>query len=192
VLEPLSARRVRLVGLDIDGVLTDNGVYVGMVRGHPAELKRFDIQDGIGIVLLRLAGLKIVVVSGRQSDASTIRMDELAVDAFVQDDHARKLPAFEQLLQRFGVRWEEAAFVGDDLPDVPLLRRVGLPVAVANATADARAVARHVTAAAGGRGAVREFVEEFLRARGQWEATVQTYLEERGEPAPRNSAAIPR
>jgi 3-deoxy-D-manno-octulosonate 8-phosphate phosphatase (KDO 8-P phosphatase) len=192
VLEPQAARRVRLVGLDIDGVLTDNGVYVGMVQGKPAELKRFDIQDGIGIVLLRLAGLKIVVVSGRQSDASSIRMDELMVDAFVQDDHARKLPAFEQLLERFGVRWEEAAYLGDDLPDVPLLRRVGLPVAVANATADARVLARHVTRAAGGRGAVREFVEEFLRARGEWEETVQAYLAERGEPAPRTSVAVPR
>jgi len=192
VLEPLSAKRVRLVGLDVDGVLTDNGVYVGMVQGHPAELKRFDIQDGIALALLKLAGLKVVVVSGRQSDASAIRMDELGVDAFVQDDHARKLPAFEELLQRFSVRWEEAAYVGDDLPDVPLLRRVGLAVAVANATPDARAVARHVTQAAGGRGAVRELVEELLRARGQWDATVQAYLTERGERAPRKSAAVPR
>jgi 3-deoxy-D-manno-octulosonate 8-phosphate phosphatase (KDO 8-P phosphatase) len=192
VLDPVAARRIRLVGLDIDGVLTDNGVYVGMVQGKPAELKRFDIQDGIGIVLLRLAGLRIVVVSGRRSDASSIRMDELEVDAFVQDDRARKLPAFEEMLQRFGVQWEEAAYLGDDLPDLPLLRRVGLPVTVANATADARALARHVTVAAGGRGAVREFVEEFLRARGEWEATVQKYLSQRGEPAPRESLAVPR
>jgi 3-deoxy-D-manno-octulosonate 8-phosphate phosphatase (KDO 8-P phosphatase) len=191
VLEPLSVKRTRLVGFDVDGVLTDNGVYVGMVQGQPAELKRFDVQDGIGMALLRLAGLKLVVVSGRRSDASTIRMEELGVDAFVQDDYARKLPAFEELLQRFEMRWEEAAFLGDDLPDVPVLRRVGLPVAVANATPDARAVARHVTRAAGGRGAVREFAEEFLRARGQWDATVQAYLTERGERAPRKSVAVP-
>jgi 3-deoxy-D-manno-octulosonate 8-phosphate phosphatase (KDO 8-P phosphatase) len=188
----LSAKRVRLVGLDVDGVLTDNGVYVGMVQGQPTEMKRFDIQDGIAIVLLRLAGFKVVVVSGRQSDASTIRMEELGVDAFVQDDQARKLPAFEELLTRFGVRWEEVAYLGDDLPDVPVLRRAGLPVAVANATPDARAVARHVTQASGGRGAVREFVEELLRARGQWDATVQAYLMERGERAPRKSVAVPR
>jgi 3-deoxy-D-manno-octulosonate 8-phosphate phosphatase (KDO 8-P phosphatase) len=192
VLDAAVARRIRLVGLDVDGVLTDNGLYVGMVQGAPAELKRFDIQDGIGIALLKLAGLKVVVVSGRQSDASTVRMEELGVDAFVQDDHARKLPAFEELLQRFGVRWEEAAYVGDDLPDVPLFRRVGLPVAVANATPDAKAVARHVTQARGGSGAVREFVEDLLRARGHWDATVQAYLTERGEPAPRKSVAIPR
>jgi 3-deoxy-D-manno-octulosonate 8-phosphate phosphatase (KDO 8-P phosphatase) len=170
------ARRIRLVGLDVDGVLTDNGVYVGLVHGAPAELKRFDIQDGIGVVLLRLAGLKVVIVSGRRSEATDLRAEELAVDACVQDHHARKLPAFRSLLERFGVAWDEAAFLGDDLPDVPILRAVGLPVAVANATPDARAAARHVTRAPGGRGAVREFVEELLRARGAWEQTVETYL----------------
>lgn len=181
VLDLTLARRIRLVGLDVDGVLTDNGVYVGMVQGSPAELKRFDIQDGIGIVLLRLAGLKVVLVSGRRSEATDLRAEELGVDACVQDHHARKVPAFQRLLDRFGVRWEDAAFVGDDLPDVPVLGRVGLPVAVANATTDARAYARHVTRATGGHGAVREFAEDLLRARGAWDRTVQAYLET-GEP----------
>jgi 3-deoxy-D-manno-octulosonate 8-phosphate phosphatase (KDO 8-P phosphatase) len=179
VLDLTVARRIRLVGLDVDGVLTDNGVYVGMVQGSPAELKRFDIQDGIGIVLLRLAGLKVVLVSGRRSEATDLRAEELGVDACVQDHHARKVPAFQRLLDQFGVRWEDAAFVGDDLPDVPVLGRVGLPVAVANATADARAYARHVTRATGGHGAVREFAEDLLRARGVWDRTVQAYLETR-------------
>jgi 3-deoxy-D-manno-octulosonate 8-phosphate phosphatase (KDO 8-P phosphatase) len=192
VLEPLGARRIRLVGLDVDGVLTDNGVYVGMVGGRPTELKRFDIQDGIGIDLLRLAGLRVVIVSGRTSEASTIRAEEHRVDAFVQDDHARKLPVFEELLERFRVRWEEAAFVGDDLPDVPLLKRVGLPIGVANATPDVRALAPPVTVASGGHGAVREFVEEFLRARGQWDAAVESYLSERGDQAARRTIAAPR
>jgi 3-deoxy-D-manno-octulosonate 8-phosphate phosphatase (KDO 8-P phosphatase) len=176
VLEPELARRIRLVGLDVDGVLTDNGVYVGMVQGKPAELKRFDIQDGIGVVLLRLAGLRVVILSGRRSDATELRATELAVDACLQEHYASKVPAFGALLERFGVAWEEAAFLGDDLPDVPVLGRVGLPVAVANATADARAVARHTTRASGGRGAVREFVEDLLRARGEWEQTVAAYL----------------
>lgn len=192
MLDAVTARRVRLVGLDVDGVLTDNGVYVGMVHHEPTELKRFDIQDGIGIALLKLAGLRIVIVSGRTSDASVVRADELAVDAFAQDDQARKLPIFERLLERLGVQWDEAAFVGDDLPDVPLLTRVGLPVAVANATPDARAVARHVTAARGGHGAVREFAESLLRARGQWEATVQAYLAERGDHAWKATSAAAR
>jgi 3-deoxy-D-manno-octulosonate 8-phosphate phosphatase (KDO 8-P phosphatase) len=183
VLEPTVARRIRLVGLDVDGVLTDNGVYVGMVQGKPAELKRFDIQDGIGVVLLRLAGLRVVVLSGRRSDATELRATELSVDACLQEHYASKVPAFENALAQFGVSWDEAAFLGDDLPDVPVLQRVGLPVAVANATADARALARHTTRAAGGRGAVREFVEELLRARGEWEQTVAAYLN--GTPAER-------
>lgn len=178
MLDLTLARRIRLVGLDVDGVLTDNGVYVGMVQGSPAELKRFDIQDGIGIVLLRLAGLKVVLLSGRRSEATDLRAEELGVDACVQDHHARKVPAFQRLLDRFGVSWEDAAFLGDDLPDVPVLGRVGLPVAVANATTDARTFARHVTRATGGHGAVREFAEDLLRARGVWERTVQAYLGE--------------
>lgn len=178
MLDAALARRIRLVGLDVDGVLTDNGLYVGMVQGKPAEFKRFDIQDGIGIVLLRLAGIRVVLLSGRRSEATDLRAEELRVDACVQGHHARKHPAFAELLERFGVTWEAAAFVGDDLPDVPVLRRVGLPVAVANATPDARAVARHVTSATGGHGAIREFVETLLRARGEWEATIGRYLEE--------------
>lgn len=192
MLEPLATRQVRLVGLDVDGVLTDNGIYVGLVSGQPTELKRFDIQDGIGIHLLRGAGLKVVFVSGRVSEASRLRAEEVGVDEIVQDSNARKLPAFESLLERFGVRMEDAAFMGDDLPDVPILKRVGLPVAVANATADVKAVAQHVTVAEGGRGAVREFAEEFLRARGQWETVVQKYFEERGDRSPRASRAILR
>jgi len=178
VLDAALARRIRLVGLDVDGVLTDNGVYVGMVRDTPAELKRFDIQDGIGIVLLRLADIRVVFLSGRRSQATELRAEELRVDACVQGHPARKYVAFDELLARFGVAWEDAAFLGDDLPDLPVLRHVGLPVAVANATADARAVARHVTSATGGHGAVREFVETLLRARGDWEATIERYLEE--------------
>lgn len=192
MLEPLATRQVRLVGLDVDGVLTDNGIYVGLVSGQPTELKRFDIQDGIGIHLLRGAGLKVVIVSGRVSEASRLRAEEVGVDEIVQDSNARKLPAFETLLERFEVRMEDAVFMGDDLPDMPILKRVGLPVAVANATADVKAVAHHVTVAEGGRGAVREFAEEFLRARGQWEAVVQKYFEERGDRSPRASRAIIR
>src|SRR2546429_6417405 len=117
------ARRLKLVGLDVDGVLTDNGIYVGMVGDHPVELKRFHIQDGLGIKLLRDAGLVVVLASARRSEATELRARELKVDEVVQDK--RKLPAFEDLLRRRGVSWEDCAFVGDDLPDLPLLRRRG-------------------------------------------------------------------
>lgn len=189
MLEPQAAKRVRLVGLDVDGVMTDAGVYVGLMDGRPVEFKRFDIQDGVGVHLLRGAGIRVIVLSGRRSDASRLRAEELGIDDIVQDDRARKLPAFEQLLSKYGLRMEDAAFVGDDLPDLPVLRRVGLPVAVANAVPDVLAVAHHVTHAHGGRGAIREFAEELLRARQEWETVLQAYLTERGDRESRMSRA---
>jgi 3-deoxy-D-manno-octulosonate 8-phosphate phosphatase (KDO 8-P phosphatase) len=177
------ARQIRLVGFDVDGVMTDGGVYIGRVADHAVELKRFDIQDGIGVRLLRMAGLAVVLVSGRESEATSLRARELEVDELVQDDLARKLPAFEAILARRALGWDACAFVGDDLPDLPLLRRVALPVAVANAVAEVRDAARVVTAAPGGRGAVREIAELLLRARGEWDSLLERYLHERGDVA---------
>jgi 3-deoxy-D-manno-octulosonate 8-phosphate phosphatase (KDO 8-P phosphatase) len=144
------------------------------------ELKRFDIQDNVGIWLLREAGILVVIVSGRVSPATVRRAEELGIDDVVQDDLARKLPAFEDILRRYGVRMEEAAFLGDDLPDLPVLARVALPVAVANAVTEVRAVAQYVTQRPGGEGAVREFAEVLLKARGEWEDRVNAYLADRG------------
>jgi 3-deoxy-D-manno-octulosonate 8-phosphate phosphatase (KDO 8-P phosphatase) len=189
VLEPLVARRIRLVGLDVDGVLTDGGIYVGAMEGQSVELKRFDTQDGIGILLLRAAQVKVVLVSGRVSDATRIRAEDVGVDEVVQDDLARKLPAFEQILTREDVTFEQAAFMGDDLPDLPLLARVALPVAVSNAVPEVRKLAHYTTDAPGGRGAVREFAETLLKARGEWDGLVERYLAERGETSRRVSRA---
>jgi 3-deoxy-D-manno-octulosonate 8-phosphate phosphatase (KDO 8-P phosphatase) len=175
-LEPAAARRVRLLGLDVDGVLTDNGVYIGPVAGARVELKRFDIQDGLGLMLLRTAGLPVVWLSGRSSEATAMRAAELRVEDLLQVPGPRKLVAFDDLLTRRGIGWEEVAFVGDDLADLPVLRRVGLPLAVANAVADVKAVAAYVTRASGGHGAVREVVELLLRARGEWPDILQRYF----------------
>jgi 3-deoxy-D-manno-octulosonate 8-phosphate phosphatase (KDO 8-P phosphatase) len=181
VVDPVIARQIRLVGFDVDGVMTDGGVYIGRAGGENVELKRFDIQDNVGLKLLRSRGIRVVVVSGRYSPATELRARELSVDEVVQDDAARKLPAFESLLVEHGVSMAEAAFVGDDLPDIPVMRRVALGVAVANAVAEVREVAGHVTRARGGHGAVREFCEELLRARGEWDGAVADYLSERGD-----------
>jgi 3-deoxy-D-manno-octulosonate 8-phosphate phosphatase (KDO 8-P phosphatase) len=181
VLDQSLARRLRLVGFDVDGVLTDGGIYVGMGADHPVEYKRFDIQDGLGIKLLRSAGLVVVFASARRSDATDLRARELKVDEVVQDNP--KVHAFAGVLERRGIPWEESAFVGDDLPDLPVLRRVGLPIAVANAVAEVKAVAGFVTGAAGGHGAVREIAEAILKARGEWDGLVEQYLEERGDVA---------
>lgn len=180
MIDPETARRIKLVGFDVDGVLTDAGVYTGMACNKPVELKRFDIQDGVGMRLLRESGLKTALVSGRMSQATALRAEELEIDEVFQDDGAQKLSAFEEILARHGLSWEEAAFVGDDLPDLPLLTRVGLPVAVRNAVPEVRDVARYVTKMPGGRGAVREFIEALLRARGEWEAAVERYVNARG------------
>jgi len=179
VIDAALARRLKLVGFDVDGVLTDNGIYVGMVGDHPVELKRFHIQDGLGIRMLRAAELVVVWVSARRSDATELRARELKVDEVVQDN--KKLPAFADLLERRGVAWDESAFVGDDLADLPLLTRVGLPIAVANAVPEAKAAARVVTTLAGGQGAVREVAELILKARGEWQSLITKYFQERGD-----------
>lgn len=181
MIDAARARRLKLVGLDVDGVLTDNGVYVGMVGDHPAEFKKFHIQDGIGVRMLRAAGLTVVWVSGRESAATALRARELGVDELIQDSSARKLPAFEGLLARRGIGWEECAFVGDDLADLPVLARVGLPIAVANGVAEVKAVAEVITTVPGGQGAVREVAELILKGRGQWEGLVDKFFVERGD-----------
>jgi len=183
VIDATVAQRLRLVGFDVDGVFTDGGVYLGAVDGRPVELKRFDIQDGLGVKFLRDAGLVVVIVSGRHSKATTLRANEIGVDEVVQDDAAAKLPAFEALLTRRGIQFDECAFAGDDLADLPVLSRVALPIAVPNAVAEVRAVADLVARAPGGHGAVREIAEAIVRARGAWDTVVEQYLTERGDAA---------
>lgn len=183
-LDAETARRIRVVGFDVDGVLTDGGVYVGGLASRTVELKRFDIQDNVGFRLLRDAGMKIVLVSGRRSDATTVRARELAVDDVVQDPSATKLPIVRRLLERFGAGFDEAAFVADDLPDIPVLERVGLPVAVANAVPEVMDAARFVTRSRGGHGAAREVAESLLKARGDWHDVVARYLDARRMATP--------
>jgi 3-deoxy-D-manno-octulosonate 8-phosphate phosphatase (KDO 8-P phosphatase) len=176
------ARRVRLVLLDVDGVLTDNGVWVGGAPGTPAdtaggppvELKRFDIQDGLGVKLLVAAGIAVELLSGRESPATTRRARELNVHS-TQVDGGFKLRAAEERLAAHGLPWADVAVVGDDLADLPLLRRAGLPVAVANAVEEVRALACWATTRPGGSGAVREFAHALLEARGEREAAVARY-----------------
>lgn len=174
------ARRIRLVVFDVDGVMTDGGIYLGATEGgETVELKRFDIQDGLGVLMLRNAGLRVAIVTGRTSEAVRIRGEELEVDHVHQDRTADKLTALTSILEKMGVCWDETAFLGDDLPDLVVLRRVGLPAVVGNATPDARACAVWAGRRHGGHGAVREFAEALLTARGQWADAVEAYVRER-------------
>jgi 3-deoxy-D-manno-octulosonate 8-phosphate phosphatase (KDO 8-P phosphatase) len=178
-LDEASARRVRLVGIDVDGVLTDGGIYLGSVDGTPLEFKRFEIQDGLGIYFLRKAGIRVAIVTGRVSDSVRLRAAELEIEDVAQDAYARKLPAFRRILERHDIAPEEAAFIGDDFPDLGVMRLVGLPVAVANAVPEVARIARLRLTRSGGRGAVREFAELVLAARGEWEALTEAYVAER-------------
>ena len=174
------ASRIRLVVLDVDGVLTDGGIYVGAQAGQdPIEFKRFDVQDGLGVKMLRWAKIEVAIVSGRISEATTWRAAELGIDECHQDPGAKKLSIVQKLLDDRGYGWEDAAMVGDDLADLPVLERVALPVAVSNAVPEVHAVSSWATEASGGRGAVREFARTLLTARGEWDRLVREYCDAR-------------
>jgi len=178
-----AARDIKLVGIDVDGVLTDGGLYLGDVEGKRVEMKRYHIEDGLAIHFLKQAGIRVAVVTGRVSDSVRLRCLELQIDDVEQDAQARKLPAFARILERHGLQSRDAAFIGDDFPDLGILRIVGLPVAVGNAVPEIRQVAKLQLVRHGGHGAVREFAEILLKARGQWDAIVEKYVSDRAVPA---------
>ena len=178
-IEAGRAARVRILALDVDGVLTDNGIWIGPVAGERVELKRFDIQDGLGLRLLRTAGIPVLWLSGRHSEATALRAEELRVDELLQVPGPKKLDALARVLSQRGLGWDETAYVGDDLADLQIMRRVGLPIAVANAVEEIREVAAAVTTASGGHGAVREIAEALLKARGVWADMLERYFTER-------------
>ena len=171
------AKRIKLVGLDVDGVLTDGGLYIGLVASQPLEFKRFHILDGLGIKLLRTVGLPVILLSGRESEASEARAKELEVDELHQVAPQAKLTTLVDVLARRGLTLKDCAYVGDDLADLPVLRAVGLPIAVPNAMPELKAVARYVTSVPGGQGAVREVAERLLKARGEWPGILAQYFE---------------
>ena len=179
MIAPELARRIRVVGFDVDGTLTDGGIYLGSGGETPHEFKKYDIQDGLGIHLLQRAGIRVVIATGRVSESVRLRARELAIEDVAQDPHGYKLRAFLDMLKRHGIQPADAAFIGDDFPDLPVLRAVGLPVAVANAVPEVRAVCSMKLTRVGGAGAAREFAELLLKARGEWKTVVDAYVTER-------------
>lgn len=149
---------IKLVALDVDGTLTDGGVYLD---GAGAEFKRFDIQDGMGLVLLRRAGVRVAIISGRFSQATEGRARELGVE-LLYNGVGDKLPVLQALAEELGLKPEEISFVGDDVNDLDCLRWAGLGIAVANGRPEVRDAADRVTEARGGYGAVREASELVL------------------------------
>jgi len=173
VSDDIEARlaRVQLLLVDCDGVLTTGGVTWS---NDGIEQKTFHIRDGLGIRLWQRAGCQAGIVTGRSSHVVQLRAEELGM-AIVRQGVEDKLATVAGILAAQGLSWEQAAFVGDDLPDLACVARSGVGVAVADACPEVRAAARLVTTLPGGMGAVREVIERMLRARGQWEAIVARY-----------------
>jgi 3-deoxy-D-manno-octulosonate 8-phosphate phosphatase (KDO 8-P phosphatase) len=162
------AKKIRVLLMDVDGVLTDGHVWLLSRRdGTASELKGFSAHDGAGLKLARAAGLRTGVITGRESSAVTQRSRECEIE-FVFQGRATKLGAYEEILRATGASESEVAYVGDDLPDIPVLERVGLAIAVANAAPEVKRAAHYVTARTGGEGAVREVIELIVKAQGKW------------------------
>lgn len=169
------ASRIRLLLTDCDGVLTDGRLYYSANEAHSAEsLKVFHIHDGLGLKLAKRAGIKVGIISGRKSDELAARARELSVDYLYQGNDA-KLGAYAEILEAEKLSDDQVAYVGDDLPDLSLLKRVGLAIAVANAVDEVKAAAHHITTRRGGDGAIREVVEFILKAQDKWADIVQEY-----------------
>jgi 3-deoxy-D-manno-octulosonate 8-phosphate phosphatase (KDO 8-P phosphatase) len=165
------ARKTRMLMMDVDGVLTDGRI---IQDGHGHELKVFDVKDGHGIVMAHRARLRTALISGRESETITRRAEELGIELVFQKIWD-KLEVYEQILVNAELTHDEVAYVGDDLVDIPLLRRVGLAVAVADAVDEVKAAAHLVTQRPGGQGAVREVIELILKAQGQWDGLIERY-----------------
>jgi 3-deoxy-D-manno-octulosonate 8-phosphate phosphatase (KDO 8-P phosphatase) len=167
----LAAQGIRVAFFDVDGVFTDGGLYLSDAG---ETLKRFHILDGLGIKLLQQGGITPVVITGRDSAPLRARLAALGV-THVHYGTEDKAPAAERTLAQLGLNWREAAAIGDDWPDLPVLRRCAFPVAPAQAHPEVRAVARYVTQAAGGHGAVREFCDLLLVASGRYAQLLERY-----------------
>jgi 3-deoxy-D-manno-octulosonate 8-phosphate phosphatase (KDO 8-P phosphatase) len=163
------AARIRVVLMDVDGVMTDGRIcLLSLADGTTEEMKVFHAHDGAAVKLAGLMGLRTGLITGRNCAATARRARESGME-FVFQGRPKKLAAYEDILRIAGVTDEAVAYLGDDLPDLPLLERAGLAVAVANAVPEVKRAAHHVTALAGGQGAVREVIELILKAQGRWE-----------------------
>jgi len=165
-------RPIELILSDVDGVLTDGSIWYD---NQGVELKSFHIRDGLGIKLWQRAGFRFGVLTARTSHIVKLRAGELGID-IVRQGFEDKLPAAEEIIADCKLRPQQVCYIGDDLTDLPVIRRVGLGAAVADAAGEVRSAAAYVTQLPGGRGAVRELIETILKAKSRWEDGIQRYL----------------
>jgi 3-deoxy-D-manno-octulosonate 8-phosphate phosphatase (KDO 8-P phosphatase) len=166
-----AAKKIKLLAMDVDGVLTDGGI---ILDNEGNETKIFHVRDGHGIKMLQNAGVIVSFITGRSSKAVSRRAEELGVTDLFQGSNS-KLTAYMQLLEKYGLTDSQVAYIGDDIIDIPILRKVGLPVVVADATGEARKHALMITKNRGGNGAVREVTDLLVRATGKWKELVNAY-----------------
>jgi 3-deoxy-D-manno-octulosonate 8-phosphate phosphatase (KDO 8-P phosphatase) len=164
--------QIKLVLMDVDGTMTDGSVtLLSQTDGTALEIKTFDAHDGQGLTLAQAAGLHTGCITGRESAALLRRAREMKMD-FIYMKQPVKMPAYEEILAKAGVSDSAVAYIGDDLPDIPLMRRVGLAVAVCDAVPEVKQAAHYTTKALAGHGAVREAIELILKSKGIWEAMI--------------------
>jgi 3-deoxy-D-manno-octulosonate 8-phosphate phosphatase (KDO 8-P phosphatase) len=166
------ASQIQVLLMDVDGTLTDGGVtLLSQPDGSALEIKTFDAHDGQGLTLAHTAGIRTGVITGRESGALLRRAHEMHME-FIYMKQPVKVPAYEEILQKTGTPESAVAYVGDDLPDLPLMRRVGLAVAVGDAVPDVKRAAHFTTKAVAGHGAIREAVELILKSKGIWKEMI--------------------
>ncbi len=159
-------QKIKLLVMDVDGVLTDGKI---IYNSEGQEIKHFDVQDGYGIVFFQRAGFKTAIITARSSRVVTIRAEDLEISKVYQDA-SPKINAYKELLNDFNLKDEEVCFMGDDLVDIPILKKVGFAVGVPNAVAEVKKNVHYVTKKNGGYGAVREVIELILKTQGMWES----------------------
>ena len=169
----MSFNQIKLFISDIDGVWTDGSIYIGTVG---MEFKRFTVLDGVGIAVARAAEIKIALISARFSPATEHRAKELRIED-IYNGGLNKIPAFEDLKNKYSLSNNEIAYIGDDLIDIPVMEKVGLPITVPNASPDVKAIAKHITSVAGGNGAFREAVFWIIEQQGRTKQVMQKMKE---------------
>jgi len=168
----MSLSNIQLLILDVDGVMTDGGI----IRDDAGQqLKRFHVRDGAGIVLWRRLQKDVAIITGKESQVVAHRAEELGIEHLYQNV-GNKLEIYDQLKDELGVRDDEIAYIGDDLPDLPVMRRVAVPIAVADAVEEVRAAAKYVTKFPGGYGAVRDAIEFLCKEMGLWQQVLNRYM----------------
>ncbi|MFA6187410.1 MAG: HAD hydrolase family protein [Phycisphaerae bacterium] len=165
-------KEIKLLAMDVDGVLTDGGLLIG---SDGTEFKNFNLLDGHGIRMWHRAGFQTAIISGRKSGATQIRAKELEI-SFVYQPCDNKLDGFNDLLAKSGLEAKNVAYIGDDVMDIPLMKRAGFGVAVANAVNELKSCAHYITSGSGGNGAVREVIEYILKNTGKWDELMKRYL----------------